>query len=374
MKLLMQRELLLKPLQLLTGVVEKKQTLPILANVLIKVLDDKLVIIGADLEIELRISLPINGIGNTTSFTVSANKLMDICRALPEDATLELTQSEKNVFIHSLQSSFTLATLPVKDFPLMDQNKCVTQFRLSRKKLLHLLKSTSFAMAQQDVRYYLNGMLWEVNVNELKVVSTDGHRMAVASTTMDESIAQEGNDNGQEKIIVPRKAIIELMRLLDDTEEEVTVEMGPQHIRLLDSKYNFTSKLIDGRFPDYRRVIPQASDKKIIFDKDALKSALARISILSNEQLRAVCFQFRQNQLCLYANNVVQETAEEKMQITYEKEDFDIVFNINYLLDVLTVCKTDEVCFNVKDSTSSVLIDEMGRVETAFFVVMPMCL
>jgi len=373
MKLTMQREVLLKPLQLLSGVVEKKQTLPILANVLIAVKENILSIIGADLEIELKISLSVNDVVDSSSFTVSANKLMDICRALPEKATFELKHSGKNIFISCGHSNFTLATLPAEDFPLVDQNKHMIKFRVDRIKLLHLLKASSFAMAQQDVRYYLNGMLWEIDEKEFKVVSTDGHRMAVALTSMESSIIGEG-ENEPKKLIVPRKAILELLRLLDDAEDEINIEIGRQHIRLLDSKYSFTSKLIDGRFPEYKRVIPQAGDKKIFFNREQLKNALTRISILSNEQLRAVCFQFRQDQLCLYANNVEQETAEEKIDIDYKKEDFDIVFNVNYLLDVLTVCQTDEVCFLLKDSSSSILIEESDGTEKAFFVVMPMCL
>ena len=217
-------------------------------------------------------------------------------------------------------------------------------------------------------------MLWEINKKEFKVVSTDGHRMAVAFTQMESSIINEGDDHQLKKIIVPRKAILELLRLLDDAEDEITIEIGQQHIHLLDAKYSFTSKLIDGRFPDYKRVIPQAGDKKIIFNREKLKNALTRISILSNEQLRAVCFQFRIDQLCLYANNVEQETAEEKMDIDYKKENFDIVFNVNYLLDVLNVCQTEDVSFLVKDSSSSILIEEIDGTQKAFFVVMPMCL
>lgn len=370
----MQREILLKPLQLLSGVVEKKQTLPILANVLITGKDNILSIIGADLGIELRISLPVEDVLDESSFTVSANKLMDICRALPEKATFELKHSGKNIFISCGESNFTLATLPVEDFPLTGQNEHLIKFSIERVKLLYLFKSSSFAMAQQDVRFYLNGMLWEISENEFKVVSTDGHRMAIALTEMEDSIVSEEEKLSLKKIIVPRKAILELLRLLEDAEDKINIEIGQQYIRLLDAKYSFTSKLIDGRFPEYKRVIPQSGDKKIIFNRERLKNALTRIAILSNEQLRAVCFQFRKDQLCLYANNVEQETAEEKMNIDYKKEDFDIVFNVNYLLDVLNVGQNEEVSFLVKDSSSSILIEELGGAKKAFFVIMPMCL
>ena len=373
MQLTIQRETLLKPLQLLSGVVEKKQTLPILSNVYIKVLNHQLLVIGADMEIEITASIPIDRIKDMISFTVSASKLMDICRAFPDKTKLEITCREKKIFIKSGLSNFTLATLPVEDFPLMDSNKFINKLSISKQKLLHLLKSTSFAMAQQDVRYYLNGMLWEVDPESFHVISTDGHRMAIASTTM-EGVGSDGKEYIQEKIIIPRKAVFELLRLLNDSDETLTIEMGHQSIRVSDTNNSFISKLIDGRFPDYKKVIPKDGNKKIKFDREALKSALTRISILSNEQLRAVCFQFRKEQLCLYTNNVEQETAEEKMEIEYEGEAFEIVFNVNYLLDILNVCQTDEILFLLRDSNSSILIEEAGADEKAFFVVMPMCL
>ena len=373
MKLMMQREVLLKPLQLLTGVVEKKQTLPILSNVLITVKDTVVSIIGADLDIELKISLPIQNVVNDTAFTVSASKLMDICRALPEKAKFELQYNGKNVFIYCGNTRFTLATLSAEDFPLVNQDKHEISFFVDKLKLVHLLKASSFAMAQQDVRYYLNGMLWEITEKKFKVVSTDGHRMAIALAEMEHSILNE-EEHQVNKIIVPRKAILELLRLLDDADDKITIKIGHQHIQILDTKYRFVSKLIDGRFPEYKKVIPQSGDKKIIFDREKLRNALTRISILSNEQLRAVCFQFRENYLCLYANNVEQEIAEEKLEIDYKKENFDIVFNVNYLLDVLNVCQTKTVSFFLKDSSSSILIEEIEGSEKAFFVVMPMCL
>jgi DNA polymerase-3 subunit beta len=372
MKLTIQREVLLKPLQLLSGVIEKKQMLPILSNVLIKVEGNQLSIIGADTDIEVTICAPVDYIEEPESFTVSANKLMDICRALPERAMIEFTYRNKNIFIQSGQSNFSLATLPVSDFPLMNAAHIQTKIKINRTDLLYLLKLSSFAMAQQDVRYYLNGMLWEIEGQNLQVVSTDGHRMAVALINTVKTI--EKKQDNLEKIIVPRKAIFELMRFISDSKEELTLAISPQSICISDTKFSFHSRLIDGRFPDYKKVIPQTGDKKIIFDRNMLKNALTRISILSNQQLRAVCFQFKKNKLCLYANNVEQETAEERIDINYDKEDLEVVFNVNYLLDIVSVCQEDKIYFLFKDANSSVLIEALDSNYKAFFVVMPMCL
>jgi len=366
MKLILQREILLKPLQLLAGIVERKQTLPILSNVLIKVENGQLFITGADLEVELIAKIQINST-EQDCFTVSAGKLMDICRALPNDAELNLEHRDSKVVILSGHSRFTLATLPPEDFPIVEEQQSATKCKINKDNLLKLLKLTHFAMAQQDVRYYLNGMLWEFDKRQFRTVATDGHRMAIANTTTEEVFKD------RLQIIVPRKGVIELLRLLDEA-EEAEIEISHNFIRVITPQYIFTSKLIDGRFPEYRRVIPKNGDKSLIFNREILKQALVRTAILCNEKLRAVCFQFRKEALILRANNVEQEVAEEKLVLQYDQEDFDVVFNVNYLLDVLNVCKTEQVKFVLKDSSSSTLIEEVDGKANATFIVMPMCL
>src|SRR3989339_676654 len=366
MILTLQRELLLKPLQLLAGIVERKQTLPILSNVLIKLENGQFFIMGADLEVEMIAKISVDS-NEHDRFTVSAGKVMDICRALPEGAMLDLDHQESKVLIRSGHSRFTLATLPPEDFPIVEEQKNSTKCKIKKENLFPLLKSTYFAMAQQDVRYYLNGMLWEFDKKQFHAVATDGHRMAIAGAQIETVFEQ------RLQIIVPRKGIIELLRLLDEA-NEIEIEISHNFIRVITSQYIFTSKLIDGRFPEYQRVIPKNGDKSLVFNRETLKQALIRTAILCNEKLRAVCFQFRKDALILRANNVEQETAEEKLILQYDQEDFDIVFNINYLLDVLNVCKAEAVKFILKDSGSSVLIEEVDGQLDATFVIMPMCL
>lgn len=349
------------------GVVERKQTLPILSNVLLDLKDNKLSFTGTDLEVELiGQSELINPTAESGQITLPGRKLFDICKALPDSAPVELYQEKERVILKSGRSRFTLSTLPANDFPNIDEQKANLEFSISQKKLRYLIQRTYFSMAQQDVRYYLNGMLIEVSAKTFRTVATDGHRLA--ANTIDAPFEQAHRT----QVIVPRKGILELLRLLDDSEKEVKVIIGTSHIRVTHNDYTFTSKLVDGRFPDYERVIPKNGDKKVIIDRDELKQAIQRAAILCNEKFHGIRFEFRKNLLRLSAHNPEQEAAEEELAIDYDKEDLDIGFNFTYILDILNALKPGPVKFTFSDSSSSLRIEEPDTEGDSIFVAMPM--
>jgi len=366
MKLNIQRETLLKPLQLVIGVVERKQTLPILSNVLVTTKDDTLSVTGTDLEVELLGQTTLTETTEAAQLTLPGRKLMDICKALPEGAAIELYKDKERITLKSGRSRFTLTTLPASDFPSVETQKENVSFTVPQQELKYLLQRTSFAMAQQDVRYYLNGMLFEVSQKGLRTVATDGHRLAL--NTIDISLPENVNV----QIIIPRKGITELMRLLDDSEDNVTITISNNHLKVICDFGTFTSKLIDGRFPDYSRVIPKGGDKVILIDRDTLKSALSRTAILCNEKFRGLRFELKQNLLRILANNPEQEAAEDELKVDYQSEDLDIGFNVNYLLDILNVLRPGLVKLTFSDSNSSMLVEEQESDGESIFVVMPM--
>jgi DNA polymerase III subunit beta len=366
MKLKLQRETLLKPLQMVIGVVEKKQTLPILSNVLLNTQGDLLAVTGTDLEVELIGQATLESpVPTNEQLTIPGRKLIDICKALPENAPVELYQDKERIIVRSGRSRFTLSTLPAADFPSVETCEGQLTFSISQRDLLQLLQRTYFAMAQQDVRYYLNGMLLEVYKNCLRAVATDGHRLAMNTTTL--SLQEEH----RLQIIIPRKGVMELMRLLSDVEDVVNVTVGNNHIQIANDNYIFTSKLIEGRFPDYERVIPENSDKKIQIDRVELKGALSRAAILCNEKFRGVRFGFQSNLLRISANNPEQEAAEEEININYPFDNLSIGFNVNYLLDILNTINSATIKLLLSDSNSSMLIKDSSNLDSCF-VVMPM--
>ncbi len=367
MEIKLQRETLLRPLQQVIGVVERHQTLPILSNVLVSAKKNTLSITGTDLEVELIGKSPLEASAKTLShLTLPGRKLMDICKALPEGAPIELYTEKQQVILRSGRSRFTLSTLPAADFPNVETQDAQLSFSISQNKLLKLLQRTHFSMAHQDVRYYLNGMLLEVHANTLRTIATDGHRLAV------NAFQSEIKCDHRLQIIVPRKGVNELMRLLDNKDDAVNIEVGTNHIQVISDSYRFTSKLLEGRFPDYKRVIPKSGDKEIIIDRDILKQALQRASILSNEKFRGIRLQLSENTLKLSANNPEQEFAEEELSIDYNKEELDIGFNVNYFLEILNTLKPGNVMLTFTDSNSSILIEEEKATSESFFVVMPM--
>lgn len=368
MKLNLARETLLKPLQLVIGVVERKQTLPILSNVLLNRKDNKLSVTGTDLEVELiGQALLDNDSESPSQLTVPGRKLMDICRALPDNAAIELYQDKEQVILRSGRSRFTLSTLPANDFPNIEEQEGHLKFTIAQQLLRNLLTRTHFAMAHQDVRYYLNGLLLEMNAGLVRAVATDGHRLAM-NTIKVPAI----NEVHRIQIIIPRKGITELLRLLEDVEDKVDIMVSNNHIRVSTDHYVFTSKLIEGRFPDYDRVIPRSNDKTITINREELKQALSRSAILCNEKFRGVRFEIKPQILKILANNPEQEAAEEEIAIDYQKENIDIGFNVNYLIDILNILKSENVTLNLSDSNSSMLIEEHGNKTDSVFVVMPM--
>jgi len=363
MKFNINRDVLLPVLQTVSGVVDRRQTLPILSNLLFSFESGSMSVTATDMEVELIVTVDVD-IDQTDELTVPARKLFDICRALPQESELQFEVKNDRVLIKSGRSRFTLATLPAAEYPVIDITENSTSFKIKQKELEKLLSNTQFAMAQQDVRYYLNGLLLEITSNKLRAVATDGHRLALDET----DISAELNENIQ--IIVPRKGITELARLLQD-ESEIEIEVSANHIRIKNEGSCFTSKLIDGRFPDYKRVIPELSQTAVIADREELKSSLTRASILSNEKYRGVRIMLNSNSLRALAHNPEQEEAEEELEVQYEGEELEIGFNVSYLLDTLSIIKSEKVKLSVLDANSSCLIlpeDESN----CQYVVMPM--
>lgn len=272
-----QREALLKPLQLVAGVVERRQTLPVLSNVLLVVEGQQLSLTGTDLEVELVGRVVLEDAAEPGEITVPARKLMDICKSLPNDVLIDIRVEEQKLLVKAGRSRFTLSTLPANDFPTVEEGPGSLNFSIAQSKLRRLIDRTSFAMAQQDVRYYLNGMLLEVNGGTLRSVATDGHRLAMCS--LDAQIPSQD----RHQVIVPRKGILELARLLTEQDGEVGIVLGQHHIRATTGEFTFTSKLVDGKFPDYERVLPRGGDKLVVGDRQQLREAFSRTAILSNE-------------------------------------------------------------------------------------------
>lgn len=365
MKFSIQREQLFKPLQSIIGVVEKRHTMAILANVLIKAEKQTLTMTATDLEIEMIATATIHQPEEDGIVSVPARKLFDIVRALPEEAEIKVSQQGERVLIHSGRSRFVLSTLDAKDFPSIESDFTQEAIQIPQKKLQHILKRTYFAMAQQDVRYFLNGLLLEINDDVLRVVATDGHRLAMASEKL------PGKVNA-EQVIVPRKAVLELMRLLQDTDEPVALYVGSHHIRAVLPEMTFTSKLLDGRYPDYKRVIPSVGSNVMNVQKDRFKQALSRTAILSNEKYRGVRLNFTDQMLKLAANNPEQEEAEDEIEIKYKGDQFEIGFNVGYLLDVLGAIEGDDVQLSLTNANSSALIhDGKDGQQDSVYVVMP---
>jgi DNA polymerase-3 subunit beta len=364
MKIIANRDDLLKPLQQVVGVVERRQTLPILANVLIVIRQDRMSMTATDLEVELTTHTTVEA-DSEGEFTLPARKLLDIIKALPDQAIVTLEVDGSKAVLKSGRGRYTLGMLPAQDYPSIDPVKASETLTLPVGVVKRLIEKTHFAMAQQDVRYYLNGLLVEIRANRVRTVATDGHRLALcdADFDVDSSIDQQ--------VILPRKAVIELGRLLDDSEELANFEISNSHLRVTLADSSFTSKLIDGRFPDYERVMPNGTTSIMAADKATLKQALARTAILSNEKYRGIRFRLSEGLLHLQAHNPEQDEAEEEVEVGYSGPEMTIGFNVGYLLDVLGILDGDDVEIAVIDSNSSCLITQKGSTESRY-VVMPM--
>ncbi|HKK14892.1 MAG TPA: DNA polymerase III subunit beta [Gammaproteobacteria bacterium] len=365
MKFQIQREALLKPLQQIVGVVERRQTLPVLSNVLVNASGEGITLTATDLEVELMAST-VQTVAEPGETTLPARKILDICRTLPEQATLEVTVDQERAMVRSGRSRFTLATLPAAEFPVVEDVKAGQSFEVPQKDLRELIERTHFSMAQQDVRYYLNGLMLEMGEHRLRAVATDGHRLALC----DMGASIEGGSG--EQVIVPRKGVMELLRLLEDSDAPVQVQVGSNHIRVSVPEIRFTSKLIDGRFPDYDRVVPTGGDKRMEADRELLRQALARTSILSNEKYRGIRLNLEPGALRIQAHNPEQEEAEEEIEVAYDGEPLEIGFNVTYLMEALGAIPGERVTVTLRDSNSSSLIEEVGGQMPCKYVVMPM--
>ena len=364
MKFTVDRETLLRPLQQVIGVVERRQTLPVLGNLLILANADGLKITATDLEVEIQARVDVD-IQEAGEITLPARKLVDICKALPENASIQVTIKDQKAQIRSGKSRFTLATLPAADFPLVDSIKGECSFSIPQSRLRELIERTQFSMAQQDVRYYLNGLMLEITKGRLRAVATDGHRLALCDMPVDIKI------NQARQVIVPRKGIQELLRLLESNDESVQVDVGSNHIGISSADIRFISKLVDGRFPDYDRVVPKGGDKLVLADRELLRQALSRTSILSNEKYRGIRLNLEKNIIKIQAHNPEQEEADEEFEVDYQGAGLEIGFNVTYLLDVLSSVRSDNIEITLSDSNSSCLMREPGT-EQFRYVVMPM--
>jgi DNA polymerase III subunit beta len=363
MKLSASREAFLEPLQAVIGVVERRQTMPILANVLIVARGEDVSITATDLEVEMVAKADLS-VDQDGEVTIPGRKLLEICRALSDGARVTLEVAGEKATLRSGRSRFTLATLAASDFPTVDALTADQSVELARSAMKRLLEKTHFSMAHQDVRYYLNGLLFELDGKALRAVATDGHRLATCQ------VATESDGGGGHQVIVPRKGVLELQRLLGE-EGSVTLAIGSNHVQAQVGDIRFTSKLIDGRFPDYRRVIPNRVESAITAGRDDLRQALYRAAILSNEKYRGVRLDVENERLKIQAHNPEQEEAEEEVEVTYTGDAMEIGFNVNYLLDALSALDGEEVHVQVTDPSSSCLIwDE--KTEGCEYVVMPM--
>ena len=364
MKFQIEKETLLNPLQQIIGAVEKRQTMPALSNVLLRATENSLTLTATDLEIELvsNIAMIIDQPGD---ITVPARKLLDICKSLPNESMINFSVKDNKALVQSGRSRFSLATLAANDFPALDAITSVNEFEITQKTLRDLIDKTAFAMAQQDVRYYLNGLMLEVSANNLRAVATDGHRLAYCEKETTADIADI------KQVILPRKGVLELVRLLSDTDDKVKVILGSNHLQVEFDDLRLTSKLIDGRFPDYNRVMPADGNNIVTADREQLRQALIRASILSNEKYRGIRLILENNLVKLQAHNPDQEEADVELEVDYKGDEIEIGFNVNYMLDVLNVANSDMVQAALRDSNSSFLLTYPDQ-EDCKYVIMPM--
>lgn len=364
MRFSLQREALLKPLAQVVNVVERRQTLPVLANFLVQVQNGQLSLTGTDLEVEMVARCAVDDAQDGET-TIPARKLFDIVRALPDGSKVTVSQSGDKVTVQAGRSRFSLATLPANDFPSVDEVEATERVSVSEGTLKELIERTAFAMAQQDVRYYLNGLLLDLADRTLRCVATDGHRLALCEAELDEAASSK------RQIIVPRKGVTELQRLLEGGDRPLELEIARSHIRVKRDDVTFTSKLIDGRFPDYAAVIPIGADREVKLDREVLRAALQRAAILSNEKYRGVRVEVSPGQLKISAHNPEQEEAQEEIEAETRVDTLAIGFNVNYLLDALGSLREEQIIIQLRDANSSALVREASS-EKSRHVVMPL--
>jgi len=358
------RNQILDPLQSVCGIVEKRHTLPILSNVLIEKQGDTLTLLATDIEIQIKTNTGTST-GENSALTVAARKLQDILRALPEDVEVSLTLDDKRLQVKAGRSRFNLQTLPAEDFPrmaLVDGSQ--TRLKLTQKQFKRLLALVQYAMAQQDIRYYLNGLLLVVKGNEISVVATDGHRLAFASETLGEQLPAI-------EVILPRKTVLELSRQLSDNDDALEIFLTPTQAMFRFGAIEFVSKLIDGKFPDYERVIPKGHARLVKLSRQGFLQSLLRAKILTNEKTPGVRLMFSDNSLKIIGNNTEREEAQEEIEIEFSGDAIDIGFNVNYLLDVLNNITNEQIECHLGDANSSALF-QLADNQNFKYVVMPM--
>lgn len=360
-----QRDTLLAPLQSVSGIVERRHTLPILSNVLLEKRGDSMTLLATDIEIQITTTTGGAGGDGDGAVTVGARKLQEILRSLPDGVEVSLLLEDKRLQVRAGKSRFSLQTLPADDFPRMTIAEGETRrLQVTQKAFRQLLGKTQYAMAAQDVRYYLNGLLLLVEGKELRAVATDGHRLAYASVEIEADLPRQ-------EMILPRKTVLELNRLLADSEELIDITLSPSQVRFAFGSVVLVSKLIDGKFPDYERVIPASLKNHLSASRQELMQAMNRAAILTNEKFRGVRIVLADNSLKLIAANAEQEEAQEEIEVAYQGDALDVGFNIGYLLDVLNNVQSDTVQWSFNDSNSSALITVPGN-ERFKYVVMPM--
>ena len=364
MQIKINREVLLKPLTNVSSIVERRHTLPILSNLLLQAKNNNIQLTATDLEMQISLNIESKFSGELST-TISAKKLLDICRSLPEAVDIDMASTDSRIMVKAGKSRFNLQTLPAADYPVMtkvlDSNSSIQISQIALKKLF---KQVEFAMAQQDIRYYLNGLLLEVNENKLNIVGTDGHRLSFTSTTLNQSYEKT-------EVILPRKTVVELIKLLNDSENEVNIELSAGQVNFSFDEIRLISKVIDGKFPDYHRVIPVGHQNTFSVNRMAVLTAMQRASILSNEKYRGIRMVLSNNNLKLISTNTEQEEAEEELEIAYAKDGLDIGFNVTYLIDVLNNVNDETINFSFADANSSCLIT-VPNDENYKYVVMPM--
>ena len=362
MRFSLQREALLKPLAQVVNVVERRQTLPVLANLLVQVKDGQLSLTGTDLEVEMVARAAVDDAQDGET-TIPARKLFDIVRALPDGSKVAISQAGEKITVQAGRSRFSLSSLSANDFPSIDEVEATERVGVPEAALKELIERTAFAMAQQDVRYYLNGLLFDLQGDTLRCVATDGHRLALCEAVLEGA--------GKRQIILPRKGVQELQRLLEGGDRSLELEVGRNHLRVKRDDVTFTSKLIDGKFPDYEAVIPIGADREVKIEREALRAALQRAAILSNEKYRGVRLEVSPGLLRISAHNPEQEEAQEEVEAETKVDGLAIGFNVNYLLDALTALRDEQVVLQLRDANSSALVREAGN-ERSRHVVMPL--
>lgn len=364
MQIKINREVLLKPLTNVTSIVERRHTLPILSNLLLEAKSNHIQLTATDLEMQVSLSIQ-NTFSGELSTTISASKFLAICRSLPDGVDIDMLSNDSRMTVKAGKSRFNLQTLPTADYPVMTKaTGSGTSVAISQIAFKKLLKKVEFAMAQQDIRYYLNGLLLEVNENKLNIVGTDGHRLSFTSTILNQIYEKK-------EVIIPRKTVIELIKLLDDSEEEIAIEINNGQVNFSFGDIKLISKVIDGKFPDYHRVIPVGHQNTFTVNRVGVLTAMQRASILSNEKYRGIRMVLSNNNLKLISTNTEQEEAEEEIEIDYAKDGLDIGFNVTYLIDVLNNVNDEMINFSFADANSSCLIT-VPNDDNYKYVVMPM--